>query len=87
MLTLVVYDTKFGNTEKIAEAIARGAGTLGSVQVMDTAQAGEPPAERPDLVLVGGPTQRRNLSPALRAFIGAMPWRGSGHEATRGPNA
>ena len=39
MQTVVVYDSKFGNTERIADAIARGVGTLGSVQVMDTAMA------------------------------------------------
>ena len=76
MQTVVVYDSKFGNTEKIADAIARGVGTLGSVLVMDTAEAtgmGQGPAGRPDLMLVGGPTQRRSPSAALRAFIDALP--------------
>ena len=72
MRTVVIYDTKFGNTEKVAGAIARGAGTAGTVQVMDAGAAGSF-AERPDLVLIGGPTQRRGASPALRAFIDAMP--------------
>jgi flavodoxin len=73
--TVVVYDSKFGNTEKIADAIARGVGSVGSVLVMDTAEAIgiDQRADRPDLVLVGGPTQRRSASPALRAFIDAMP--------------
>ena len=76
MQTVVVYDSKFGNTERIADAIARGVGTLGSVLVMDTAEAtglGQGPAGRPDLVLLGGPTQRRAASVALRAFIDALP--------------
>jgi flavodoxin len=75
MQTVVVYDSKFGNTEKIAQAIARGIGTLGGVLVMDTAEAvaAQPPAQRPDLLLVGGPTQKRGPSPALRAFVGALP--------------
>ena len=72
MQTVVIYDSKFGNTEKIAQAIARGVSTLGSVRVMDTAGA-RSLAERPDLLLVGGPTQKRAPSPALRAFIGALP--------------
>jgi len=70
MQTVVVYDSKFGNTERIADAIARGVGTLGSVLVMDTAEAtgtGQGPAGRPDLMLLGGPTQKRAPSPALRA--------------------
>ena len=74
MQTFVVYDSKFGNTERIADAIARGLGTLGSVLVMDTAEAvGQQRADRPDLLLIGGPTQRRSSSPALRAFVDALP--------------
>lgn len=73
MYTVVVYDTKFGNTEKIAQAIARGAGTLGSVKLMDTAEASARLTQRPDLLLVGGPTQRRGPSPALREFVDALP--------------
>ena len=76
MQTVVIYDSKFGNTERIADAIARGIGTLGSVLVMDTAEAtgmGSRPADRPDLLLLGGPTQRRSSSPALRAFLDALP--------------
>jgi flavodoxin len=73
MRTVVVYDSKFGNTEKIADAIARGVGTLGTVDVMDTAEAVERPAERPDLLLIGGPTQKRAATPALRDFVDALP--------------
>ena len=73
MLTVVIYDTKFGNTEKIARAIASGAATFGSVRVMDTTEAAQPFAERPDLLIVGGPTQSRGLSPAMRGFVNALP--------------
>ena len=73
MQTIVVYDSKFGNTEQIAQAIARGAAAVGAVQVMDTAEAARSLAERPDLLLVGGPTQRRKPSPGLREFIDALP--------------
>lgn len=76
MRTVVIYDSKFGNTERIAEAIARGAGTLAEVRVMSTADVvggARPIAEPPDLLLLGGPTQKRGASPALRAFLGALP--------------
>lgn len=76
MQSLVIYDSKFGNTERIADAIARGLGTLGSVLVMDTAEASgtrRAQAEPLDLVLLGGPTQRRAPSPALRSFVDALP--------------
>jgi len=73
MRTVVIYDTKFGNTARIAQAIARGAASRGSVRVLDTAEAVQPLAEQPDLLIVGGPTQRRGLSPALRALVDALP--------------
>jgi len=73
MLTVVIYDTKFGNTEKIAEAIARGAGKLGRVHTMSVAEAAGPLPELPDLLLIGGPTQKRGSSPALRGFVDALP--------------
>jgi len=73
MPTVVIYDTKFGNTARIAEAIARGAGARGSVSVLDTAEAAQPLTERPDLLIVGGPTQKRGPSPALRGFLDALP--------------
>lgn len=76
MQTVVIYDSKFGNTERIAEAIGRGAGAFGDVRVMSTAEAAAVArtlAERPDLLLIGGPTQKRGPSPALRAFMDALP--------------
>jgi len=75
MQTLVVFDSKFGNTEKIAEAIARGVGSLAEVRITsaDAARALEALTARPDLVLVGGPTQNHGPSAGLRAFLDALP--------------
>ncbi len=73
MHAVVIYDSKFGNTEKIAKAVARGAGTLGSVQLLNVAEGAGPLAGRPDLLIVGGPTQKRGSSPALRGFVDALP--------------
>lgn len=76
MQTLVIYDSKFGNTEKIAEAIGRGVGTLGDVRVLSTDEAAavaQAIATRPDLLLMGGPTHNRGASKGLRAFIRALP--------------
>ena len=73
MFTVVIYDTKFGNTARIAEAIARGVGPASSVTVLDTAEAARPRSDRPDLLIVGGPTQQRGPSPGLRSFLDALP--------------
>lgn len=72
MQTLVIYDTKFGNTEEIARAIAEGASELGTVRVVDGGQAALPFTERPDLLLIGGPTQKRAMSPGLRDVVDAL---------------
>jgi flavodoxin len=76
MSTLVIYDTKFGNTERIAEAIARGVGSVSDVHVMSTTEvvgAVRAIDGRPDLLFVGGPTQNHGPSAGLRDFINALP--------------
>ena len=75
MHTLVICDSLFGNTAQVAQAIARGAGTLATVQVLGVPDAAARLPERPDLVLVGGPTQHRGLSPVLRGFLDGLPRR------------
>ena len=76
MRTVVIYDSKFGNTEKIAQAIGRGLSAVSDVRVMSAGEATL--TERPDLLFLGGPTQRRGASPGLRGFMEALP------EALRG---
>jgi flavorubredoxin len=69
MRSLVAYDTAFGNTERIARAIA---GALAEVGVVETRPIGEVPARdivAADLLVVGGPTQRHGASPALVAWL------------------
>lgn len=61
MLTAVTYDSSFGNTARVAQAIGRGAATLVDVRFLCVGDASER-LEQPDLLLVGGPTQRRRMS-------------------------
>jgi flavodoxin len=73
MRGLVVYDTEFGNTERIARAIGEGLASLGEVRVASAAEATLVPP--PDLLFVGGPTQRHRMSPALAALLESLPRR------------
>lgn len=76
MHVLVIHDSKFGNTEKIAEAIARGVGSDADVTVFSTAEAVPGVATlpaRPDLLLLGGPTHSRGASAPLKVFLRALP--------------
>lgn len=62
MRALVVYETMFGNTRKIAEAVAEGMRDGARVDIADVKDA---PADVPadiDLVVVGGPTHAFSMS-------------------------
>lgn len=68
MRSLVVYESMWGNTEKVARALARGLAADGAVDVLDV--SGEVPHELDgiDLLVVGGPTHAFSMSrPSTRA--------------------
>ena len=73
MRAVVVYDTQFGNTEQVARAVAQGLGDQGPVDLLAATAAVGQPEVPPDLLLIGGPTQRHGMSPALRAYVDALP--------------
>ena len=82
MNTLIIYDSIFGNTEQIARAMADKLKDHGLVVVVPASEAGSFKLIEADLVLIGGPTQRHTVSPAIRAFLESMP-----HRALRGLGA
>lgn len=65
---LVVYESMYGNTQRVARAIAEGLSGAATVEVIEV---GEAPAELPpgvDLLVVGGPTHAFGMSrPRTRA--------------------
>ncbi len=73
MQAVVVYDTQFGNTEEVARAVAQGIADHGTVDLVAAAGAAGRPQLPPDLLLIGGPTQRHGMTPALRAYVEALP--------------
>ena len=68
MRALVVYDSVYGNTEKIAEAIG-GAIIGGEVRVLRAGEVGPPELENISLLVVGAPTQGGRATPAIRDFL------------------
>jgi flavodoxin len=76
MQAIVVYDTQYGNTEQVARAIAHGLADHGPVDLLAAAEAMGRPALPPDLLLIGGPTQRHGMSAALRAYVESLPREG-----------
>jgi hypothetical protein len=71
MEALVIYESMFGNTRKIAEAIARGLGSLRDVTVVAVADAGPELLAPADLVVVGSPTHVHGL-PRPKSRTGAV---------------
>jgi flavodoxin len=69
MDTLLVYDTEYGNTEALASTIAEVLRQAGTVVLATAAARPVLDVHGFDLLVVGGPTQRHGLSPALRAVL------------------
>ena len=61
MDAMVVYESVYGNTRAIAEAIAQG---LEATAVLPVHEAPEHPLETADLLVVGGPTHMHGLATA-----------------------
>ncbi|MEX1157372.1 MAG: flavodoxin domain-containing protein [Thermomicrobiales bacterium] len=72
MNALVVYDSKFGNTRQIAEAIGGALGDRYDVSL-------QPVTDQPEvtqaisLLLVGGPTHAHGISQPMRQFLDNLP--------------
>jgi hypothetical protein len=63
MRALVVYESLWGNTEKVARAIAAGLAGLGSVDVM-TSDSAPSTVDGYDFLAVGGPTHAFSMTRA-----------------------
>ncbi|MFB0569674.1 MAG: flavodoxin family protein [Nitrososphaeria archaeon] len=68
---VVLYDTSYGNTQRVAEAIADGLRERGhEVGLYHIKEAGRLSAEDYDFVVVGSPTKMGTMSFAMRRFLG-----------------
>jgi hypothetical protein len=64
MRAVVVYESMYGNTHLIADAIGAGLGTAFDVRVVAVSQAAADVIAGADLVVVGGPTHAHGMSRA-----------------------
>jgi flavodoxin len=67
MKTLIVYDSVYGNTEKIAKAI--GGAITGDVKVLRVSEVNPAELKMLDLFIVGSPTQGGRPTPAIQDFL------------------
>lgn len=72
MKALVVFETMYGNTEKIAQAIGAGLEAGGEVRVVPVADFKMEQLSGLDLVVVGSPTQAFNPIAGTKDFLKAL---------------
>ena len=71
MRAVIVYESMFGSTKKVAEAIAEGLADCAEVSVVPVTSAGAHILDGADLVVVGGPTHTHGMSrPGTRKMAG-----------------
>lgn len=72
METLVVYDSKFGNTRQLAEIIAEAAKAHGCVRLLGLDKVLPQSLGAPDVLIIGGPTQAHGISARMRQFVDGL---------------
>lgn len=73
MKALVVYFSKFGNTRRIAKAIAQTLSQAGEARAISIDQFTASDLKDVDLVVMGSPTHYQNLPKAVRPIFEALP--------------
>lgn len=73
MRTLIVYYSKFGNTRRIAEALAETMREAGDARLIAIDQLTASDLEAADLVVVGSPTHAFSVPEAVRSVLDAQP--------------
>ena len=87
MQAFVVYESMFGNTRAIADAIGAGLADAFDVAVVPVAQADAARIRDADLIVVGGPTHVHSMSRASTRKGAAKQAAGEGRGLTLEPGA
>jgi flavorubredoxin len=72
MNTIVVYDSQYGNTERIAQTISETLRTFGTARAIRVDLAHQNSLEGVDLLIVGSPTQGFRPTLAIQSFLGHL---------------
>jgi flavodoxin len=72
MNSVVIYASRYGNTKKIAEAIAEGLRQYGTAQLSAAEEAPKRLPEGTELVVIGGPTESHGMTEALAEVFDHM---------------
>ena len=69
MKSIVIYETRSGNTRQIAEVIAGVLASRGAVDLLPTEEGPAAFPEDTDLIVVGGPTEGRGMTRPMASFL------------------
>ena len=73
MKAVIVYDSEYGNTHHVAEAIAAALSHYETVQLLAVPDATNIDWQGVKLLIVGGPTQWRGVSERMHTWLDALP--------------
>jgi flavodoxin I len=73
MKVLIVYDSQFGNTERIAQAISHALETQGDVEILRVDNVKPEHLAGSSFLIVGSPTQRFRPTMATTSFLKNIP--------------
>ncbi len=70
---IIIFDTRYGNTEKIARALESGLKEAGTqTTCMNAREVNPQDLKEFDLIAVGAPTEWRSASESMKAFLGGL---------------
>ena len=73
MKALIVYDSRFGNTEKVARAIGEAITPLGEAKVVQVGDANASELSSIDFLIVGSPTHAGGATRSIKEFLRKIP--------------
>jgi flavodoxin len=73
MKALIVYDSQFGNTERIALSITSILGEFGQARAVRVGHVHVDELKGMDMLILGCPTQGMRQTPAMQSFLAHIP--------------
>jgi menaquinone-dependent protoporphyrinogen IX oxidase len=71
--SLVVYDSQFGNTKKVAETIGEVLSRSGSILIRHVSEVQAGDLGGIDTLVVGSPTQQLSATEAIKTWLNSLP--------------
>jgi flavodoxin len=73
MNALIVYDSQFGNTERVAQRITSTLSEFGQARAVHVGQIHTGELRGVDMLILGCPTQAMRQTPVMQSFIASIP--------------